>query len=542
MTRSAVCGSAVCLLLASQVGTQVAAWQYHHAPVLGIRYQTRYGPLYPPTGLYRWTVGLVRLAGGSAFDQRLRLAWTAWGLTLALGVFGVQRRVQMRQQARAVTHWATRRDLRQAGLLGRHGVVLGRQGRRVLHDDSPTHVLIIGPTRAGKGENTVIPTLLSWRHSALVYDPKGELYPQTAPYRQQFSHVYRCDPTLPTTHGCNLLASVCVNAPDELQESHAVLSRLTDPDGTAAVTENATGKHFRELSNLVGQGLLLHALRCGHDTLPAVATLLHTTPSADLAQAMATQPHPVIQSAAQTLADMDGPQLTGLLTTLKRAFAPFLVPTVGRLVSRTDFALDTLRTGPHPRTIYYTVPFRYQEALRPVTRLFFHALFDAALASLTAWEHRLLVLLDEVTTLRQFPLLVDGFDFAAGYGMKLCVLVPSINRIASVYGPHHNFVEGSATRLIFPPNTRSMAVQLAPETGEQAVSRQRISQQTGLAQHGQKSVSTEETLEPLLSATGLAQLSSRQALLLVGRHPPAIVTTIRAWKEQPWKSRRSPLP
>ena len=91
------------------------------------------------------------------------------------------------------------------------------------------------------------------------------------------------------------------------------------------------------------------------------------------------------------------------------------------------------------------------------------------LASLTGWKHRQLVLLDEVTTLRRFPLLADGFDFAAGYGIKMLLLTPSLNRIAAVHGPYHNFFEGAHTRLIFPPNTRRMATQLAPEAGEHLV-------------------------------------------------------------------------
>jgi type IV secretion system protein VirD4 len=214
---------------------------------------------------------------------------------------------------------------------------------------------------------------------------------------------------------------------------------------------------------------------------------------------------------------------------------------VARLVSRDDFDLRTIRTAQRPVTIYYTVPFKHQEQLRGVTRLFFHTLFDASLASLTAWRHRQLVLLDEVTTMRRFPLLVDGFDFAAGYGVKLLLCTPSLNRIVATYGPHHNFVEGAHTRLFFPPNTRRMAAQLAPEAGEQLVPKARTSQQVGRPFDTHKSVSTEESWEPLLTATALAQMPRNTVLLLTGDTPPAKLTKIRAWREQPWRQRRSPL-
>src|SRR5215510_10112163 len=89
MTR--VCIGVLLLLLSSQAGTQVAAWQYRHAPVLGPRLRLSQGAVYPPFGLYQWTTGLVRVAGTHAFDKGLRLAWTAWGLTLFCGLVGMQK-------------------------------------------------------------------------------------------------------------------------------------------------------------------------------------------------------------------------------------------------------------------------------------------------------------------------------------------------------------------------------------------------------------------------------------------------------------------
>lgn len=534
----------LCVLLASQVGTQVAAWRFHHHPVLGARLRVRPQPLYPPTGLYVWTLGVWRVLGRQCVtDPRLKMAWSAWGGVLIAGmVLGTS---SQRPRPRPVDRLATRRVFRRLHLFGRHGVVLGRTRwrGRVLRDNSPTHVLIVGPTRSGKGEGVVVPTLLGgWRADVLVYDPKGELAAMTAAYRATFSTVLRCDPTSLTTHGCNLLASVQVNSPTEHRDSARLMARLTDPDGTAAARETPTARHFRELTTAIGQALLLYGLRCNYTTLPAIAHVLHVTPIADLTAQLATQPHPVIQSAANSLAVMDGGQLAGLLTTLKRAFDPFLDPGVARLTSRTDFALPTLRQAAQPLSLYYGVPFGDQEQLRSVTRLWFHSVFDAALASLTAWRRRLLILLDEVTTLRQFPLLVDGFDFAAGYGIKLCILTTSLRRLESVYGTHQNFEEGSAYRLFFPPNTRHMAQRIASETGEQLGTRIRTSRQTGLSAQRQHTVSVDEQPESLLSATGIAQLGQHHVLLLGGDQITARLRKIRAWKERPWRHRRTPLP
>src|SRR2546426_2914514 len=53
--------------------------------------------------------------------------------------------------------WATPREVKRAGLMTRHGVVIGRMQGRLLCDDGDTHVLLTGPTRGGKGVGVIIP-------------------------------------------------------------------------------------------------------------------------------------------------------------------------------------------------------------------------------------------------------------------------------------------------------------------------------------------------------------------------------------------------
>jgi type IV secretion system protein VirD4 len=85
--------------------------------------------------------------------------------------------------------------MRRAGLLREAGVVLGqtsdavfrhtvdaagrtktvfRKAGRLIRHDGPEHVFCFAPTRSGKGVGLVVPTLLSWPHSVLVYDIKKE--------------------------------------------------------------------------------------------------------------------------------------------------------------------------------------------------------------------------------------------------------------------------------------------------------------------------------------------------------------------------------
>ena len=114
-----------------------------------------------------------------------------------------------RAHAHGSSRWATTAEMQRAGLAARRGRrPLPDERRRVSNDrrrararparplrrlgalvrhDGPEHVFCFAPTRSGKGVGLVIPTLLSWPHSVLVYDIKKENWALTAGWRRQFS-------------------------------------------------------------------------------------------------------------------------------------------------------------------------------------------------------------------------------------------------------------------------------------------------------------------------------------------------------------------
>src|SRR6266700_2300023 len=55
------------------------------------------------------------------------------------------------------------------------------------------NTLIVGPTRSGKGL-LAVSQLLSWKHSVIVNDIKGELFAATGGYRSTLGEVFVIDP------------------------------------------------------------------------------------------------------------------------------------------------------------------------------------------------------------------------------------------------------------------------------------------------------------------------------------------------------------
>ena len=91
---------------------------------------------------------------------------------------------------------ASPEDIEATGILrSRGGVYVGGwyndSTRRLqyLRHNGPEHVLAFAPTRSGKGVGLVIPTLLAWEESAVIYDIKGENWAKTAGFRKQQGHL-----------------------------------------------------------------------------------------------------------------------------------------------------------------------------------------------------------------------------------------------------------------------------------------------------------------------------------------------------------------
>ena len=88
---------------------------------------------------------------------------------LALALF-LTRRTNQYGDAR----FGTLSEASDARLLAKQGMIVGTLAGRTLISNDPGHVLIVGPTRSGKGVSFVIPNGLTWGGSMVVLDIKGE--------------------------------------------------------------------------------------------------------------------------------------------------------------------------------------------------------------------------------------------------------------------------------------------------------------------------------------------------------------------------------
>ena len=280
-------------------------------------------PVYAPWAFFGWWFAFDAYAP-DIFDRGGKIA--ASGGLLAF-LFAVSSSILRARWNKHVTtfgssRWAVKQDMRKAGILGPGGVFLGVTSGAYLRHDGPDHVIAFAPTRSGKGVGLVIPTLLSWTHSAVVHDIKGENWQITSGWRALFSDCVRFDPTDKTSARFNPLMEVR-KGDREVSDVQNIADILVDPEG---VLEQRN--HWEKTAHSLLVGVILHILYADSEKTLARAASFLSDPDrsfrATLAIMMHTnhvgtddapRTHPVVAQCARELMNKSENELSGVLST-----------------------------------------------------------------------------------------------------------------------------------------------------------------------------------------------------------------------------------
>ncbi len=130
----------------------------------------------------------------------------------------------------------------------------------------------MAPTRSGKGVGVVVPTLLTWPHSTLVHDLKGENWQLTAGARQRMGQIcLKFDPTdtTGTSVKFNPLEQVRLRTVHEAEDVQNIVHMIIDPDG------KGLNDHWVKTGAALLTGTILHLLYAEpNKTLRGVAGFL----------------------------------------------------------------------------------------------------------------------------------------------------------------------------------------------------------------------------------------------------------------------------
>lgn len=533
-----------------QAATQFFAHDFNYQPVLGQHINS----LYAPWKILEWA-GRWHTSYPDAFMRAGGIGVLATGIgliALAATKMILANSSKGNEYLHGSARWANKKDIMDAGLLGKDaGVYVGawedKAGKlHYLRHNGPEHVLTYAPTRSGKGVGLVIPTLLSWPHSALIADLKGELWAMTAGWRQKHAKnkVIRFEPaTLNGSARWNPLDEIRIGTEYEIGDTQNLATLIVDPDGKGVES------HWQKTSQALLVGLILHALYKAKAegtlaTLPSVDQML-VDPKKTVSQLWLEmtkyshingENHPAVGSAARDMIDRAEEEAGSVLSTTKSYLALYRDPVVAKNVGASDFCIKDLMSHDSPVSLYIVTQPTEKERLRPLVRIIINMIvrllagkmeFERVMEDMPAWrrflaklgfkqtansyvrskknyKHRLLGLIDELPSLGKLGILQESLAFVAGYGIKFYLICQDINQLKSReegYGPDETITSNCHVQNAFPPNRIETAEHLSKLTGQTTVLKEQIttSGKRMSAILGQVSRTIQEVQRPLLT-------------------------------------------
>jgi type IV secretion system protein VirD4 len=529
--------------------TQWTAWRLGFQPQLGAPWFEVAGtPVYLPVIFFWWWYHY------DAYAPRIFVEGAGIAVSGGFASIGIAigMSVWRAREAKTITtygsaRWATKDEIRRAGLLGPDGVVLGRFARDYLRHDGPEHVLCFAPTRSGKGVGLVIPTLLTWPGSAIVHDIKGENWQLTAGWRARFGRALLFDPTNPGSAAYNPLLEVR-RGDTEVRDVQNVADILVDPEG-ALERRN----HWEKTSHSLLVGAILHVLYARRDkTLAGVANFLSDPKrpiETTLRVMMSTphlgdRPHPVVASAGRELLNKSENERSGVLSTAMSFLGLYRDPVVGAVTSRCDWRINDLVDAERPATLYLVVPPSDVSRTKPLVRLVVNQIGRRLTEELKARRHRMMLMLDEFPALGRLDFFESALAFMAGYGLKAFLIAQSLNQIEKAYGPNNSILDNCHVRVAFATNDERTARRVSDALGTAT----ELRAMRNYAGHrlspwlGHLMVSRQETARHLLTPGEVMQLPPSDELVLVSGIPPIRAHKARYYEDKRLKGRVLPPP
>ena len=527
-----------------QAATQIFAWTFSYAEALGAGWRISQSTmLYPPWSILSWRSQFTELPA-EAFQP----AAFALLLGAAAGVVAGGALAASANTPRRIRGWGDLAEARRSGLIGGGGCILGQLNGRLLATNDMRPSLVTGGTRSGKGRGHVIPSLLSWNHSALVHDPKSELWRTTAGFRSTFSHAMRFAPRSALSARWNPLAEISPGD-GEIAQVQRLVGILADPGG-ARDDEAIWDKAASEIL----EAAILHVLYEAEDARKTLLTVRDMLADLDdAAEQMGRtlhrlgpdgepETHPFIRTAVKGYTAMHDRFRTSVQGTARSYLKWLAGDDVERAVSASDFRLGDLMCATAPMSLYVQVAPADAVALRPLVRLMFYA----AAQALTTLEDadnqgrrklwRLLLVMDEFPLLGRIEFFEKSLRLMSGYGLKPMLVAQSLNDIVETYGPHNTILDNCFVFTAFAaldPLTQDKVSRLSGSVSEVRTTR---SDPAALLSAG-GNVSRSTIDRPLLEPGEVRALPDDQQLVFVAGRRPLRARKLKYDRREPFRSR-----
>lgn len=527
-----------CVLAGMWLATQLLAAMIGTHNLSSEAWFTAFGiSIFPP---WFWIKAFYRYGGQyqSVFTKTMWPIYGSIGLGIALAWIA---RVMGTSKATSTAHgsarWANEHEVAKSGLLSAHGVVLGQtmEKKKILRHDGPEHVLVIAPTRGGKGVGLVIPTLFDWLHSAVIFDPKGENWEVTSGHRAKIGSCLCFDPTSKTTARFNPLAEIR-HGDLEVKDAQNIADIIVDPDGRIE-----TRNHWQNAAHSLLVGTILHVLHnYERKSLAGVLEFL-TKPNSNFEstlEQMKKSNHPIVASVAQEMLNKHVEERSGVLSTAVSLLSIFRDPLIANATDTHEFSITDLKKAEKPISLYLVLPPSDISRLRVLLRIMLNQIGRVLTEHQEQNGHRVLLLLDEFPALGRLEFFESALAYMAGYGLKAFLICQSLNQLQKAYGERNTILDNCHVRVAFANNDDQTARRLSNLLGEQTLVKKQTSVSGGRfdALKENTSIADIEFGRPLLLPSEINRLPQDQEIIFVNGMYPVLASKIRYFSDKRYSS------
>jgi len=412
-------------------------------------------------------------------------------------------------------------EARRAGLAARTGIILGRLNGVTLVSNDPGHLLIVGPTRSGKGVSFVIPNGLSWLGSMVVLDIKSENFKAVGAARAAMGDaVFVFAPGSSASHRYNPLdyvrpgpemATDCANIASFLVATGSVENEWTlaaRKTVAALLGYVMTSIHFKGTRHIHSA---VRVISTGHDIADVLKTIIATETDGSI-------PSWVIGAFNQFIAIPDRTR-GSVMFNVNNAFAPWDSPLICAATETSDFDIRDLRRK--RISIFIGSPLADLESYRPLIRILFQQIHDVLMRNLPGSDepHQVLLLLDEFYALGKMSSLASKIAVSAGYGFRMAIVLQNISQLDETYGKamRETLVAGAALKLFVAINDNETAKYVSDALGTYTATHSTKMMGAGLSQ---SRVSLGHMAAPLRRPQELTRMPKDKSILLVANARP----------------------
>ena len=325
-----------------------------------------------------------------------------------------------------------------------------KAGTDLIGSSDFNNILTIGGVGSCKSQGTIIPTLLTWRESVVVNDPKGELFKATAGYRSTFSDVYYINPLdLCSTFRLNFLDWIPRN-----ERAIATLQRFAK----IAIPDNIgdTQPYFNNAAREVFLILLLDSIVYGKYQSAGEALCKIAQDDSEslktyfeqMVEKTKNNNIPINNGCEPLLKDLKNNigfflkeagqnSFADVVSTMRSKLQIFTDPNIVSLSNDTTISPNQFQKTKRPISIYITTPTSDVDRCKDFIRL----IFSSILIQLTSEQqttneihNRVLFVLDEFFQLGTMDEVYKKIPIARGYGIQFMIAVQSVAQLYSLYG------------------------------------------------------------------------------------------------------------